>query len=318
MNKVFVLGSINIDYVMTACRMPEKGETMHGDNFIINEGGKGANQAVAVAKYGVPVYMIGCIGNDPLSQSMLRSLQEYGVITKLIKTDTTKSTGAAFITVAGGDNRIILAEGANESVDRKDVDTALEMAEKGDVFIAQNEIRKEITAYGLEKAYEKGLITIFNPAPAASDFQEVIAKFVRILVVNEVEAVQITSKNNFTAAIEQLQKYPCDKIIITLGDKGCLTLSEGKLHYTPAMKVQVTDTTAAGDTFIGYMAGAIASKESMKNAVLYAVAASALTVTESGAQCSIPAKIEVENMLSHLQLPDIMQTIDVQKLKMLL
>lgn len=166
MNKVFVLGSMNVDFVMTAPRVPKEGETIHGDGFMINEGGKGANQAVAAAKSGVPVYMIGCVGDDSISETVLASLKKYRVNTQFVTRCAGVNTGAAQITVVNGDNRIILSAGANYRITRENIDAALEIGSAGDVFIVQNEIKEEMIGYGLERAHAKGLLTIFNPAPA--------------------------------------------------------------------------------------------------------------------------------------------------------
>ena len=313
MKKVFVLGSVNIDFVMNADRMPKEGETMHGESFMINEGGKGANQAVASSKIGAATYMIGYVGGDALAEHTAARLREYGVHTQFLKKDETVSTGAAQITVIKGNNRIILSAGANYSIKKEDIDEALSTASAGDIFIAQNEIQFEITTYGLQSAYERGLITIFNPAPAAT-IPESFFRFVRILIVNEVEAVQLTGKADLCAAVGKLLQFPCEETIVTLGEAGCLFL-KGDIRYIPAVPVKAVDSTAAGDTFIGVVGGMLACGCAAEEALSYAVVASALAVTKTGAQCSIPTKEEVNRFMERLQTPVRSKVVSIDELE---
>lgn len=294
MNKVFVLGSMNVDFVMTAPRVPKEGETIHGDGFMINEGGKGANQAVAAAKSGVPVYMIGCVGDDSISLTVLASLKKYRVNTQFVTRCAGVNTGAAQITVVNGDNRIILSAGANYRITRENIDAALEIGSAGDVFIVQNEIKEEMIGYGLERAHAKRLLTIFNPAPAKV-FPEEILRNVRLLVANEIEAVQITQTSSLLQALESLRRRAATQAVVTLGEKGSLLIDgERDIRQIPAVHVQAVDTTAAGDTFIGVVGSCLAQGLPLESAMARATVASALTVTKSGAQCSIPTREDCE------------------------
>ena len=294
MHKVFVLGSINVDFVMTAPRIPQEGETIHGDGFMINEGGKGANQAVAAAKSGAPVYMIGCVGDDSISETVLAALKKYRVNTQFVTRCAGVNTGAAQITVVNGDNRIILSSGANYRITRENIDAALEISSTGDVFIVQNEIEEERIRYGLERAYAKGLLTVLNPAPAKV-FPEEILRRVRLLVANEIEAVQITQADSLLQALESLRGRAATQAVVTLGEKGSLLIDGAKdMLHIPAICVQAVDTTAAGDTFIGVVGSCLAESLPLERAMARATIASALTVTKSGAQCSIPMREECD------------------------
>ena len=294
MHKVFVLGSINVDFVMTAPRIPQEGETIHGDGFMINEGGKGANQAVAAAKSGAPVYMIGCVGDDSISETVLAALKKYRVNTQFVTRCAGVNTGAAQITVVNGDNRIILSSGANYRITRENIDAALEIGSAGDVFIVQNEIEEEMIRYGLERAYAKGLLTVLNPAPAKV-FPEEILRCVRLLVANEIEAVQIMQADSLLQALESLRGRAATQAVVTLGEKGSLLIDGAKdMLHIPAICVQAVDTTAAGDTFIGVVGSCLAENLPLERAMARATIASALTVTKSGAQCSIPMREECD------------------------
>ena len=302
MKKVFVLGSINVDYVMAAPRMPQEGETMHGDGFFINGGGKGANQAVAAARYGAPTYMIACVGSDAFGAKMIEDLRGYGVDPRFIRTVADEVTGAAQITVIGGNNRILLYSGANYRLEKEDVDRALATAEAGDVLIAQNEIRREMTEYGLRAAYERGLVTVFNPAPAR-DLPASLLRYVRVLVLNEIEAAQAAGTDDVAAAMNELRGRGAGSVVVTLGKSGSRAADGGEVRVFSAIRVQAVDTTAAGDTFIGVLGGGLAEGQALFGCIPAATVASGLAVTRKGAQCSVPARAETEQYMREHGMP---------------
>lgn len=302
MNKVFVLGSINVDYVMAAPRMPQEGETMHGDGFFINGGGKGANQAVAAARYGAPTYMIACVGSDAFGAKMAEDLRGYGVDPRFIRTVADEVTGAAQITVIGGNNRILLYSGANYRLEKEDVDRALATAEAGDVLIAQNEIRREMTEYGLRAAYERGLVTVFNPAPAR-DLPASLLRYVRVLVLNEIEAAQAAGTDDVAAAMDELRGRGAGSVVVTLGKGGSRAADGGEVRDFSAIRVQAVDTTAAGDTFIGVLGGGLAEGKTLFGCIPAATVASGLAVTRKGAQCSVPTRAETEQYMREHGMP---------------
>ncbi len=301
MRKVYVLGSINMDLVISVARMPARGETMHGKDFFTNSGGKGANQAVACAKQGVDTYLIGAVGEDVFASDLCNALEAYGVRTPFVRQLPT-STGVAVILIEHGDNRIVLDGGANLRITREQIDTALAHAECGDYFVAQLENNADAVHYALAKAKEKGMVTIFNPAPAVAQPKE-IYKNVDILVLNETECEILTgiapeNAETMHSAYRAAAQWGVQCFVLTLGSRGsvCFT-AEGTYPVAPH-SVSAVDTTAAGDTFVGTLAARLAQGQTLRSALRSASAASALTCCKKGAQCAIPTHDEVETFLN--------------------
>ncbi len=302
MGRVFVLGSINCDLVINAPYLPQSGETLSGGGFIINAGGKGANQAVACSKLGAETYMIGAIGDDPFGKICYDSLKKYGCDCRYIQKLQGVSTGIASIWVIGGDNRIVLDGGANMRLDEKSVFSVIENeCRAGDVLVCQLEIDGALVAAAMRRAKEKGMITVLNPAPAVSLGREILSA-TDVIVPNETETEILTGKKAGTeqellSACESLSAAGVGEILVTLGKDGSFYYKKGETAREGIIKVAVTDTTAAGDTTIGALAERLASGFGVRESMRYCAEASALTVTKKGAQQAIPYKKELEEFL---------------------
>lgn len=294
MNNIYVLGSINMDLVISTTYLPKKGETINGSNFFLNSGGKGANQAVAAAKQNVKTFLIGNIGNDVFGNDLIKILCNYNVdITHIQKCNDT-STGVAMIIIENNDNRIILDTGANYKITNEQIDNALLSAQKHDIFITQLENNLDAVIYGLSEAKKKEMITIFNPAPAKNLPNE-IYNYVDYLIINETECETLSSlypKDEETIK-EIYFKFQIKNLIITLGSKGSIYVKDDNIHYIQPNKINAIDTTSAGDTYIGVFASELLKNKNEIEALNYASIASSLTCLKEGAQQSIPNKDEI-------------------------
>lgn len=292
--KLAVVGSINMDMTVTAERIPLKGETLMGDSISYIPGGKGANQAVAMAKLGAEVEMFGCVGDDNNGQKMLDNLKQVGVKTDHIKVLENVPTGIAMITVGENDNTIIVVPGANDKVDKAYLDSIKEVLETYDMVVLQHEIPLETVHYIVEFCSEKKIPVVLNPAPAAAVPMEIIEK-VTYVTPNEHEAVLIFGRELSTD--ELLKKYP-EKLVITQGSRGVSTcLANGELLTVPARPAKVADTTGAGDTLNGAFSVQIANGVDMKSALTYANTAASMSTEKFGAQSGMPTSEEVEKEL---------------------
>lgn len=299
---ILVVGSINMDIVNRVVNHPLPGETIKGVETSYSPGGKGANQAVAASLAGGQVTMLGAVGTDPFSKELLDSLAKSQVNTnELIKKEGT--SGMAFITVDGaGENTIILSEGSNGKLSIKDVEERLHLLDEADLLLLQNEIPLETTLFVLKEAERRQVQTYFNPAPALEIPLDAFP-LIDFLILNETEievvtGIAIKTEEAKERAMNWLMDHGVKAVILTLGEKGSHyhSRTEGRI-ITPGFKVNAVDTTAAGDTFIGSFAAAKASGKKTKEALLFATAASALTVTRHGAQNSIPFKNEIDTFL---------------------
>ena len=289
MKDIFVLGSANFALTAHTDRMPQKGETACGKDFITNSGGKGANQAVAAAKLGGNVKLIGAIGNDFLGKECLASLTKFGVDVTYVQHVGT-NTGTATIIIENGDNSIIIDHGANFALDKDVVLRAIrDNVKSGDIFVTQLEIPTEIVEEGLSLAKQCGAITVLNPAPAVDVTDKMLAN-ADYVIPNETEAQAICGL--LPRDLQDLQKVDimlhergAKNVLVTLGSNGCYY--NGKI-YPVANKVVAVDTTAAGDTFVGALAVCLAEGKDVANSIDFCQMASSLTVTRYGAQISIP------------------------------
>lgn len=292
--KLAVVGSINVDMTVTAERIPLKGETLMGDSISYIPGGKGANQAVAMAKLGAEVEMFGCVGDDSHGQKMIDNLKSVGVKTDHIKMLSDVPTGIAMITVGDNDNTIIVIPGANGKVDKEYVDSIKEVLATYDMVVLQHEIPLETVHYIIEFCAERKVPVVLNPAPAAEVPMDIIDK-VTYVTPNEHEAVLIFGNEMSTE--EMLQKYP-EKLVITQGSKGVSTgLKSGEVLTIPAKPAKVVDTTGAGDTLNGAFCVQISKGADMKTALTYANTAASLSTEKFGAQSGMPTAEEVEKAL---------------------
>lgn len=298
MNKIYVLGSINMDLTISVERMPKRGETLSGNSFFTNGGGKGANQAVACARQGVGTRLIGSIGADAFAHDLLEGLNRYGVDTHFVSKVSNTSSGVAMVIIdANHDNRIILDGGANLCITQKQIDTALADANPGDILITQLENNIDAVQYALCYAKEHGLITIFNPAPAIKLSRD-IYKNVDVLIVNETECeilsdIQVADESSMLQAYLRLAEFGVTTLVITLGERGAVCFSNGAQYKQEALSIDAIDTTAAGDTFVGTLASGIAKGINLQSSLKYSTVASALACCKRGAQCSIPSYDEV-------------------------
>lgn len=292
--KLAVVGSINMDMTVTADRIPQKGETLHGDSINYIPGGKGANQAVAMAKLGAEVEMFGCIGDDENGQKLIENLRQVGVKTEHIKTVKGVPTGIAMITVAENDNTIVVVPGANGEVDCAYIDEIKPYLEEYDMVVLQHEIPLKTVHYVVEFCAKKQIQVVLNPAPAAEVPMEIFEK-VTYLTPNEHEAVLIFGEGKSTEEI--LKSYP-EKLIITQGSRGVSVCEKsGKILTVPARPANVADTTGAGDTLNGAFAVRKAAGDDLKTALTYANTAASLSTEKFGAQSGMPTAKEVESAL---------------------
>lgn len=298
---IVVIGSINTDLVINTNRMPKIGETIMGNGFSVNCGGKGVNQAVAAAKIGGNVTFVGVVGNDENGNISIENLKKNGIDTTHISRSNT-NTGVAVITVCNGDNSIILDSGANNLVSKEIIDKNRDVIIGADVLIMQLEIPIETVAYAADIAHSAGVKVILNPAPVFDMPQELLRN-TDIIVLNETEAEFITkispsSDEDCKKCVNILKEYGVDTVVLTLGADGSVYTNENEIIHQEAYKTKVVDTTAAGDTFIGALS--MKMKEGIEVAVKYATAASSITVSRAGASKSIPSSAEVDEFLKNI------------------
>ncbi|HGM5580827.1 TPA: ribokinase [Pseudomonas putida] len=292
--KVVVVGSLNMDLVARAERLPRGGETLAGDSFFTVPGGKGANQAVAAARLGASVAMVGNVGDDAYGQQLRQALEVEGIDCQAVGVCAGVSSGVALIVVdAASQNAIVIIPGGNgllapESVQR--VDALLQGAE---VVICQLEVPHATVAWTLARGRELGKTVILNPAPANGPLPREWFAHIDYLIPNESEAEALTGLpvndiDSAREAAERLRQWGAGKVIVTLGAEGALFVNEdGCLHF-PATKVSPLDTTAAGDTFVGGFAAGLACGLQEGEAIVRGQRAAAISVTRAGAQPSIP------------------------------
>ncbi|MDO4323540.1 MAG: ribokinase [Lachnospiraceae bacterium] len=294
MKKIGVVGSINMDMTVTAERIPKKGETLKGENLRYIPGGKGANQAVAMARLGAEVVFFGCVGDDEAGKTLIRNLSDNAVETKYIRKVSQTPTGLAIITTGENDNMIIVVAGANDCVDTAYAESVRKQILECDLVLLQHEIPQETVEYVIGLCADNGVKVILNPGPARPVREELLEK-VTYITPNEHEAV-ILFGTEYTFE-DLMKKYP-EKLVITQGSRGVSTcLKNGGLLTVPARKAKVVDTTGAGDTMNGAFAVAITRGCSMKEALLYANTAASLSTEKAGAQGGMPTEAEVQNAM---------------------
>lgn len=294
MKKIGVVGSINMDMAVTAERIPLKGETLKGWDLNYVPGGKGANQAVAMARLGAQVEMFSCVGDDEAGRKLIQNLRDAGVETKHIKTVPGTPTGLAIITIGESDNTIIVVAGANDCVDIDYVNSVKEAILDCDLILLQHEIPQETNAYTAKLCRENGVDVILNPGPARPVTADLLDN-VTYLTPNEHEAVILFGQEK---SFEELMKQYPEKLVITQGSRGVSTcLKNGDLLQIPARKTQVVDTTGAGDTLNGAFAVAVTRGFSICEALTYANTAASLSTEKSGAQGGMPTEEEVQKVL---------------------
>ena len=298
MKKIIVFGSLNMDLSIECDHMLQIGETAMGSGFVTSPGGKGANQAVACAKLGGAVNMIGAVGSDLHGKEMLKSLVNNGVECSEIRAVDGVPTGIAMITRVGGDNFIIVDSGANYELNIDSVSKAIDKVGcERDFFLCQLECDIKTTWEAIKYAKTKGLITVLNPAPAKAIPASVLS-CVDMLIVNETEC-EIVSKiypetlDDGRHAAEALQRSGVKIVVITLGERGSFVFSDGDAIVSVPPSTDAVDTTCAGDTYIGALLASLSHGKTLGEAVDLATHASALATTRVGAQQSIPTLSEL-------------------------
>ncbi len=304
---VLVLGSINMDLVAVAPRFPRPGETLRGQRFFTAPGGKGANQAVAAARLGVPTRMIGRVGNDVFGPALRQALKEAGVEVSGVEVDPETSSGTALIVIEeSGQNAIVVIPGANGRVGAAELARLERWLPEARVLLLQLEIPLEVVVQAAKRAARAGVQVILNPAPAM-ELPEEIYRWCAWLTPNEVEAESLVGfplqeDQAIEEAIRVLVGKGCPHVVITLGERGCVYADRNGVRWVPTYRVPVVDTVAAGDAFNGALAAALWEGRSVEEALRWANAAGALSVTRYGAQPSMPHREELLAFLA--QNPD--------------
>lgn len=302
MKKILVIGSTNIDLIATMDRFPKVGETIEGFSFQQEMGGKGANQALAAHRAGGNVAFISILGDDQYGNNALKFYEREGIDVSLSQKCEELPTGTAMIWVdQNGDNSIVIIPGANKMLTPSYIIGVRKAIEEADIIVLQMEIPYETVSTVCGVASQLGKQIILNVAPAYP-VEDVILRNIHTLIVNQSEAETITGEKideiGKDAMVDILLMKGIRNVILTLSSKGCLYKNSDETITVPAFKVKAKDTTAAGDTFCGALVAALSKDKSIKEALLFATAASALCVTRLGAQPSIPSKIEIENFIN--------------------
>ncbi|EST33957.1 ribokinase [Streptomyces niveus] len=314
---VFVVGSLNADQLLEVPAFPAAGETVLASDVLITAGGKGGNQAVAAARAGAAVVMIGALGDDAHGVLVRRALTESGVDTGWVRTAEGTHTGTAVVAVeAGGENRIIVASGANARLTRQDVEAGLAGAAPGDLVLLQLETPVAVVAHAARFAKERGATVVLNAAPAPAD-NGCLTTDIDVLVVNQVEMravaelvgagagpggpVDVTGADVAGTVLATSRTLNC-VVVCTTGAGGAYVNVGDRVAHIPAVQVTAVDTTAAGDTYTGYLAAALARGETdLTTALTTASAAAAVTVTRRGAMASIPHAQEIGPVAAHAE-----------------
>lgn len=296
--KTLNFGSLNIDMVYSVDHSVRSGETEAASSLEFFCGGKGLNQSIALSRAGVKVFHAGCVGND--GKLLLDALAENNVDTSFVEKVDMQSGHAVIQVDRSGKNSILVFGGANRAVSPKRVENVLEKFCKGDRLFIQNEIScvEEL----INSAYRKGMQTVFNPSPFDRNVNELPLEKISWLAVNEIEAYELTGESEADKILDAFsERFPSVNILLTLGENGSCCRTCGKTYYQGIFEADAVDTTAAGDTFLGFFF-AVLDSLGVEKALEYASAAAAVAVSRSGAAASIPSLSEVENFITRKRL----------------
>lgn len=299
MTKIIVIGSSNTDMVIKTRRLPLAGETILGGTFLMNPGGKGANQAVTASRLGGNVTFVTKVGTDLFGTEALNGFKAAKIDTRYIVQDQKNPSGVALINVdENGENIIVVAPGANATLVPNDIKSEIFSTSRSDLFLMQLEIPVETVKYVAERAHRNGNRVILNPAPACW-LSDSLYKWIYLITPNETEAglltgIEVFDEFSAKEAAEYLRNKGVQNVVITMGGMGAYISSGSLSIMIPGIKVKAVDTTAAGDIFNGAMAVAIAEGKDMLTAVNFANEAAAISVTRMGAQASAPFRNELK------------------------
>ncbi len=295
--QILVVGSLNMDLVVTADHLPVKGETVIEGLFDTYPGGKGANQAVAAARMGGRVKMLGRVGRDTYGRQLIDGLEKDHIDIRPIRMDEEHATGVAVITVdKNGQNTIVVASGANMALTVEDITNVPDLFTGVSVVVAQLEIPVPVVVETFRIAKKLGSITLLNPAPARRLPAELFP-LVDYILPNRLELAMLTGVTMIHEGISRLHEWGTGTIIVTQGEEGALLATREKTTQVPAFTVEAVDTVAAGDAFAGALAVGLSEGMSVENAANLASAAAAISVTRRGAQPSLPCRVEVDAFL---------------------
>ena len=297
---ILVIGSSNTDLVVNVDSIPKPGQTVLGDSFFVNPGGKGANQAVGAARLGKDVSFCCKTGEDDYGKAAKELFAKEGMDTSFVFSTPDHPSGVALIAVdKNGENSIVVASGANMDLLPEDIDRIGRFS-RFDIVLCQLEIPLQTVEYIATKARGDGAKFVLNPAPACK-LPDSLLSCVDILTPNETEAeiisgIKVTDTESAAAAARKIMETGVGQVIVTLGSKGALLCSDKEQTLVPAFKVRAVDTTAAGDIFNGALCVALSEGKEMVNAIRFASAASSISVTRKGAQASAPYRNEVDKI----------------------
>lgn len=297
--RITVIGSSNTDMVIKTTKLPAPGETILGGKFLMNPGGKGANQAVAAARLGGNVTFVSKTGNDIFGKQSLILFEKEGINTKYVTTDAKNPSGVALITVdAKAENCIVVAPGSNGTLSKKDIDAAKGEIKTSSIMLLQLETPVDTVVYAAKTGSESGCKVVLNPAPAQK-LPDAVYKYLYLITPNETEIEILTGVKvkNITSAQEasrELLKKGVKNVIITMGSKGAFLFNKDESKLIPTEKVTAVDTTAAGDVFNGALCVALAEGKKLNEAIAFGNKAAAISVTRMGAQSSAPYRKEIK------------------------
>lgn len=297
---IVVIGSSNTDMVIKVDHLPRPGETIIGHDFMTNQGGKGANQAVAVSRMGGRVSFVARVGDDSFGRQAIDMMREEGIDTTFVLPTKGAATGIALIPVdSKGENSIIVASGANALLSEDDIEAARQLIEEADTVLMQLETPVPTLVKAARMAYEAGARVVLNPAPFPGEpLPAELLRYTTLITPNETEAammsgVQVTDDDTALLAIRSIQEKGVESVIVTAGAKGAYTLDGDRLVCIPPTRVEAVDTTAAGDTFCGALCVALSEGLALAEAIRFGGKAAAVSVTRMGAWRSIPHRKEL-------------------------
>jgi ribokinase len=291
--RILNIGSINIDHVYKVDHFVRAGETIGGQSYSIFAGGKGFNQSIALARAGAATLHAGKVGEG--ASWLLQRLRQEGVDTTHVTVGAAATGHAIIQLIPDGENAIVLYGGANQLITEADIDSALSSCSPGDYLLVQNET--SLVGQSIQKAHDSGLRIVFNPAPMTANVHRYPLEFVDVFILNETEAEGLTGKTDPVDIIAYMrERFPRSATVLTLGSKGAIFFDANLLHQEPALLVNAVDTTAAGDTFIGFFLAELMLTGDPVKALSKGCHAAAICVTRAGASDSIPLLQELETI----------------------